>query len=233
MKIRAIVLSTCIVVFLQACQAQAPQSAASAMSLGPTESVGVSAAESYFVSVTLPRGVDLQLPKGWLLLTAEHKQLINMSAEAALDLSGISVAEGAEVNLIAAKSMPQTMYAAVNVDSITPASASPSVISSLTSFDIQTLQAGIHTDLRKLLPQQDRQLLAFFGVRRVTISGHPTLITEYRRSGPKGPVIVRIIQIFTPSQEIKINLSYRESEQAIWKPVTGKIYKSIVIRRWP
>jgi hypothetical protein len=91
----------------------------------------------------------------------------------------------------------------------------------------------MQSNLKKLLPQQGNQLLAFFGVRRVTISGHPALITEYRRSGPKGPVIVSIIQIFTPSQDLRINLSYREAEQAIWKPVIGKVYQSIVLRRFP
>ena len=59
------------------------------------------------------------------------------------------------------------------------------------------------------------------------------ITTEYRRSGPKGPVIVSVIEIFTPSQELRINLSYRESEQAIWKPVIGKIRQSITVRRWP
>ena len=191
------------------------------------------AAASNFVAVKLPRGVELQLPKGWWLLTAAHNQLIDMSAEAAMNLSGIGAAEGADVNLIAANSMPRTTYAAVRVDSITPVSASPSEISNLTSAAMQAFQTEIHSNLQKLMPQQGNQLITFFGVRRVTISGYPTLITEYRRSGPKGPVIVSIVQIFTPSQDLRINLSYRESEQAIWKPVIGKIYQSIVIGRWP
>jgi hypothetical protein len=191
------------------------------------------ASASNFVPVKLPRGVELQLPKGWWMLTAEHNQLIDMSAEAAMDLSGIGAAEGTEVNLIAANSMPRTTYAAVRVDSTTPVSGSPSEISNLTPADIQAFQAEMQSNLKKLLPQQGNQLLAFFGVRRVTISGHPALITEYRRSGPKGPVIVSIIQIFTPSQDLRINLSYREAEQAIWKPVIGKVYQSIVLRRFP
>jgi len=188
---------------------------------------------SNFVAVKLPRGVELQLPKGWWLLTAQHNQLIDMSAEAAMDLSGIRAAEGTEVNLIAANSMPRTTYAAVRVDSTTPVSGSPSEISNLTSADIRAVQAEMQSNLQKILPQQGNQLLAFFGVRRVTISEYPALITVYRRSGPKGPVMVSIVQIFTPSQDLRINLSYRESEQAIWKPVIGKVYQSIIIRRWP
>ena len=164
---------------------------------------------------------------------AEHNQLIDMSAEAAMDLSGIGLPEGNEVNLIAANSMPWSTYAAVRVDSTTPVSGSPSEISNLTAAELQAFQSEMHDGLNKLLPLQGNQLLAFFGVRRETISGHPVLTTEYRRSGPQGPVIVSVIEIFTPSQELRINLSYRESEQAIWKPVIGKIRQSITVRRWP
>jgi hypothetical protein len=190
-------------------------------------------AASNFVTVKLPRGVELQLPKGWWMLTAELNQLIDMSAEAAMDLSGINAPEGTEVNLIAANSMPRTTYAAVRVDSTTPVSGPPSEIANLTSADIKAFESEMRSNLQKLLPQQGNQLMEFFGVHQAAISGHPTLITEYRRSGPKGPVMVSIIQIFSPSQDLRINLSYREAEQAIWKPVIRKIYQSIVIRRWP
>ncbi len=191
------------------------------------------AAASNFVEVKLPRGVKMQIPKGWWVLTAEHNQLIDTSAEAALDVSGIGAVEGSDVNLISANSMPRTTYAAVRVDSSTPVYGSPSEISNLTPAELQAFKIDARRNLLKLLPTQGNRLLAFLNYRRVIISGHPTLITDYRRSGPKGPVIVSIVQIFTPNQNISINLSYRESEQAIWKPVIRKMYKSIVISRWP
>lgn len=188
---------------------------------------------SSFIDVKLPRGVELKIPKGWRLITAEYNQLIDMSTEAAMDLSGVEASKGVEVNLIAANSMPRSTYAAIRVDSTTPVSTSPSEISNLTAAEIHDFQVEIESILQKLLPQQGNQVLTFFGVRRVTISGHPALITEYRRSGPKGPVVVSIVQVFTTSQELRFNLSYRESEQAIWKPVIGKIFQSIIIRQQP
>ena len=80
---------------------------------------------------------------------------------------------------------------------------------------------------------QGNQLIDFHGMRIDRASGHPALVTEYRRTGSKGPVIVQINQIFTGAQEIGINLSYRETEAALWKPVVGKIRQSIVVRQWP
>ncbi len=137
------------------------------------------------------------------------------------------------VNLIAANSMPRATYAAVRINSITPVSGSPSEISNMTSAGMQAFRTEMQNNLQKLLPQQGNQLMTLFGVRRESISGYPALITDYRRSGPNGPVIVSAVTVFTPSQDLQINLSYRESEQVIWKSVIGRVYQSIVIRRWP
>lgn len=188
---------------------------------------------SNFAPVKLPRGIELQVPKGWWLLGADHNRAIQTSVEAAMDLSGIGLPEGNESNLIAANSMPRTTYAAVRVDSTIPPSVALSEFASITATDVRELQTEMRQNLQKLLPLQGGQLIEFFGSRIEKISGHPAIVTEYRRTGPKGPVFVQINQIFTSSQEIRINLSYRESEVALWKPVIDKIRQSIVVRRWP
>jgi len=187
---------------------------------------------SNFVSMKLPRGIELQIPRGWWLLGADENRLIDTSVEAAIDLSGIGTPEGKRVNLIAAHSMPKSTYAAVRVSSTIPPSATPAELSSMAPRDIKEIQLEIQKMLKKLLPLQGCELIKFFGSRIEKISGYPAIVTEYRRSGPKGPVLVQASQIFTPSQEIQINLSYRESETGLWKPVIGKIQKSIVVTNW-
>jgi len=190
-------------------------------------------AESNFASVKLPRGVQLQIPKGWWLMGKDHNRLIHTSVEAALDVSGIGLPDGQETNLIAANSMPRTTYAVVRVDSTIPPSVSPREIQAATATDLKDIGNELRGGLEKMLPLQNNQLLQFYGVRKDSISGHPALVIEYRRSGPKGPVIVQINLIFTNSQEVNINLSYRESEAALWKPVVAKIRQSITLTKWP
>jgi hypothetical protein len=185
---------------------------------------------SNFANVKLPRGIELQLPKGWWLLGADYERAIQTSIEAAMDLSGIGLPDGQETNLISANSMPRSTYAAVRVNSTIPPSITPSQVASLTAADIRELQTVTLQISQKLLLLQGNQLIEFFGMRIDKISGHPAIVTEYRRTGQKGPVFVQINQIYTSSQEISINLSYRESEVALWKPVVGKIRQSIVIR---
>jgi hypothetical protein len=188
---------------------------------------------SNFAPIALPRGIELQIPKGWWLLSADHNRIIQTSVEAAMDLSGIGLPDGQETNLIAVNSMPRSTYAAVRVDSTIPPSVAPSAFASITAADIRELQTEMRQNLQKLLPLQGNQLIEFFGSRIEKISGYPAIVTEYRRTGPKGPVFVQINQVFTSGQEIRINLFYRESEVALWKSVVGKIRQSIVIRRFP
>jgi hypothetical protein len=110
---------------------------------------------------------------------------------------------------------------------------SPREIQAATATDLKDIGNELRGGLEKMLPLQNNQLLQFYGVRKDSISGHPALVIEYRRSGPKGPVIVQINLIFTNSQEVNINLSYRESEAALWKPVVAKIRQSITLTKWP
>ena len=188
---------------------------------------------SAFAVVRLPRGVELELPKGWWMLGEDYQRLIQPSVEAAMDLSGLGLPEGQEINLIAANSMPRSTYAAVRIDSGTPPSMSPAAVSALSAAELRAIATETHTNLQKILPMQGNELIEFLGVRLDRISGYPALVTEYRRTGPKGPVFVQVNIISTPSQDIRVNLSYRESEVAVWGPVIGKMRKSIVVRRWP
>lgn len=193
-------------------------------------SVSSSGAESYFSSVKLPRGVEVQIPKGWWLLGKDYNRIIQTSVEATMDLSGIGLDDGEEVNLIAANSMPRTTYASLRIDSTIPPSATPKEILNISKSELRELSSYMKQEFEKLLPYQGNRLLNFYGVHVERISGHPTLVTRYRRSGPKGPVIVEINQIYPGTHELRINLSYRESEKALWLAVIKKIRATIKIK---
>lgn len=188
------------------------------------------AAESNFSLVKLPRGVEVQIPKGWWLVGKDYNRMIQTSVEAAMDLSGIGFDDREEVNLIAANSMPRTTYAALRIDSTIPPSATPREIQNITKTELKELSLGMKQEFEKLLPYQGNQLLDFYGVLIEKISGHPTLVTRYRRSGPNGPVIVEINQIFLADHELRVNLSYREKEKALWLAVIKKIRTTINIK---
>lgn len=196
-------------------------------------SVSSFAAESNFSWVKLPRGVEVEVPKGWWIIGKDYNRVIKTSAEAALDLSGIGLDDGEEVNLIAANSTPRTTYAALRIDSTTPPSATPKEIANISKSELKEISSYLKQALTEILPLQGNRLLDFYGVHVERISGHPALVTRYRRSGPKGPVTVELNQIYPGGKhnhELRMNLSYRESEKAIWLAVVKKIRKTIKIK---
>lgn len=159
---------------------------------------------SNFADVNLPRGISLQVPNGWRLLSADAKRIIDTSTEAALDLSGIGSLAGQEVNLIAANSMPASTYAALRVDVTTPSTMTPTLFAQLTARDILEMDGEMERNVRLMLRQQGLVLIDFLGLRTEKISGFPALVTEYRRSGPKGPVLVQINQVFMARQSYTV-----------------------------
>jgi hypothetical protein len=184
---------------------------------------------SHFILVRLPRGIELQLPRGWWVLGSELMGAIDTALVAALDLSSTQTRLDKRVSLLAANSMPPSTYAGIRVNAMPPL---------LTSEELASIASGSGTAstnaqaaIKAALQQQDKQLLEFSEIRLDTISGLPALVIEYRRSGPKGSVRVQINRIVTPTQEVSISLYYRESEAAIWKPVIGKIRRTIVARQ--
>ena len=189
------------------------------------------AVESYFSLVKLPRGVEVEVPKGWWLLGKDYNRVIETSVEAIMDLSGYELDNDKTANLIAASSTPFTTYASLRIDSITPPSVTPEDVISLSKSDVNEFSASMEQELSRMLPLQGNKMLDFYGSSTEQIDGHPALVTRYRRSGPKGPVIVEINQIFPGNMhDLRINLAYRESEKGLWFAVIKKIRASIKIK---
>ena len=195
---------------------------------------GLTNDSSNFAQISLPRGVKLEIPKGWWLRGSEYDQVIETTIESVMDLSNLKVNKNSQrITLISAHASPPPLYALAKVESLVPVSISPDLVSSATSSDIiNYYKEEMIAFLNKSLPIQGIKLIEFLGVSKETLSGYPAFVTEYRRSGPQGIVRVQINQIFTAGHEVDVTLAYRESEAAFWKPVIAKIRQSLVVAHW-
>ncbi len=182
---------------------------------------------SFFTLLKLPKGVEVKIPKWWWVIGKDYERIIQTSVEASMDLSGIGIIKGDEINLIAANSMPRSTYAALRIDLMSTPSSTPSEILNLTEIELKQDALHMKQFLEKVLEQQANKLLDFYGVSVEKIGGHSAYVTRYRRSSSKGPVIVQINQIYTDSNEFRINLSFRESEKSLWLAIIEKIRRSI------
>lgn len=179
---------------------------------------------SRFVTLRLPKGVELDLPRGWALLGAELLGVIDTASEAALDLTGIDPRPDLDgrITLLAANSTPASTYAAIRINSSKPLLTASELMSLLKS------DAAI-TAIKAAIAQQDKELLEFHRVYATSISGFPALTMEYRRSGMRGPVHVQINRVVTASQELSVIISHRESEAQVWKPILERVRRSLVL----
>jgi len=185
--------------------------------------------KSNFVTVRLPHSFTLDLPNNWWLLGKDYEKNLDTALEAIVDLTGLDLGEDEEINLITANSMPKTTYASIRVDLF---SESEDELLKFEQMGVQEL-AELEKEMINMLPimasAQGNEILEFYGVTKGTLTGHPTLSTRYKRSGPQGAVVVEILQIILAGKSFHINLAYREQERAMWKPIIDRVRASIVV----
>jgi len=188
---------------------------------------------SNFVLMSLPRGVEILVPRGWKVFGQQWTDAFKASAETGLNLAGIELPSGKQVVLFAANSVPSGTFASIRISSVMPPSMSVAEIASLTPTDLRQLRAESLSMWQQTLATQKASLISLHAVTVQTLAGHQALITEYRRSSglASSPVKVQVNQIFTPTQEIMLTLSYREDEASLWLPVLSKIRASLRLSR--
>lgn len=184
---------------------------------------------SKFRKLILPLGVSVEVPKNWWIFDEELNSTLETSAEAALNLANVELPASKKVNLFRANSVPRTTYAGIAINA-TDVDIDPTLLRSAPLSEIQAFKPEMQENIRESLSVANQELLEFYDFRREFVGKHPALIIEYKRSGLEGPVIVQMTWLFLKNKKISLNLSYRESEAQIWKPIVQYIGKSLIVK---
>ena len=185
-------------------------------------------AESRFVRFDLPLNVSIEAPQNWWMLSGDINTTIEAAGEAATKLAEIDLPPGEKVNLLRANSMPRSTYASIAVNA-TDSDISPAEVRSLSKSDLEETELYMAEMMGKVLAAQNLKFLELIRLEKRMVSGHVSIVFDYRRSGPNGPVVVSMTRLFIGSKEISFNLSYREAEGPIWKPIIEYMKKSISV----
>lgn len=188
----------------------------------------ISPPDTKFTKLKLPLGVSVEVPKNWRILDKETNSTIETSAEAALNLANAELPKGKKVNLFRANSVPQTTYAGIAVNA-SDSEFDPEELKSASDAEIKEFTPMMKEAIEQSLAGQNLKILEFYDLRREFVGNHPALVIEYKRSGPQGAVIVQMTRLLLKGKEISLNLSYRESEGQLWKPVVQYIRKSLAV----
>jgi len=176
--------------------------------------------DSRFTLITLPLGVRIEVPKNWHLIGDDLNTTIEAAGEAATKLAGIAMPRGQKVNLFRANSNPPTTYAGIAINA-SDSEMSPADVMAASDAEIAELGSVMRQMFEQAFAKQNWQLIRFDPVRREMVDGHPSLVIEYVRSGPRGAVVVQMTRLLIGDKEISLNLSYRQSETGLWKPIVA------------
>lgn len=185
--------------------------------------------DSKFAKLRLPLGVSVEVPKNWWVLDGDINTNIETMAEAAMNLSGVELPKRKKVNLFRANSMPKTTYAAIAINA-TDSEINPNDLKNASEKEIREFVPTVK-EMQEALSIQNMKIVDFYPVRREFVGKHPALVIEYKRSGLQGPVIVQMTRLFLGEKEISLNLSHRESEGQLWRPIIQYIRKSLAVTR--
>lgn len=232
-------VSSLLALFLSACSAHSssnhnqPQPSPSLLQQNhpPTEP-SISIKDSKFRKLKLPLGVSVEVPKNWWVFDSDMNSTIETAAEAAMNLSDIELPTGKKVNLFRANSMPKTTFAGIAINA-NDSEIDPEGLKNATEEEIQEVAKELTPEANQMMQEtlsaQGLKLIEFYGLRGEFIGRHPAVVMEFKRSGPKGAVIVQVTRLFLGKKEISLTLSYRESEAQIWRPIVQYIRKSFTV----
>ena len=190
---------------------------------------GVASATDNFARVGLPKGVSIELPKNWVVLSGNQRITLDSAVESGLDLSGIEQEssdlpfaanyyddKGNTLGLLNVRYYPQL--------ELTQADAL-----SANAQDVKELDAALKENLLPSMKAFGMPVTSWTGTHKTLLNGNTVFITEYRRKPLKGSgeVRVRLVRVFNGSKSFTLTVSYHEVESFLLKLITDGIINSL------
>lgn len=190
----------------------------------------VLADETNYAQLSLPHGVRVKVPKNWWIVGKDMNATIATVQEATLEMSGVDIPKFKQTLLFRASSMPKTTYASISVTATDPDMTSDD-LAQVTPEILREIDPISRDAIRKMLKAGGYELESFEPIKVVKMNGLLAMEMNYQRSGPKGPVMVRTLNLPVGDKSIVFTLSYRKAEAGLWKVTTEYMKSSIEIRK--
>lgn len=177
-----------------------------------------------FISLRLPTGVSVDVPRTWTVLDSDGRVLIETSVQAIFDLSRLPLVAGKP--LILARS-PAPTYASMNLVVSPGPTETQAELKGLSVAQIRAEDELTREAIKVMSTHAGWRLVEWLGTRRETLDKHLALLSEYRRQFPGKPIVrVQIYAVPLGTESLALTLEYREDERGLWYPVIARIHKS-------
>ena len=186
------------------------------------------AADTY-VPLQLARGVRIELPRNWTVLSKNQGVTLEAATQANIEKAtplnfqnelGFAANyynEGGRVDAIVnVRYYPEEPFTQNNVEEATL----PQIVE---------LDKALERGMRAGAQPAGINIAEWRGTRRQSINGVQALVTEYRRNALRDPGFfrVRLVRVFDGSSTFTLTVSYRESEEYLMRPICDRIISKL------
>lgn len=189
----------------------------------------VAKATGNFATVTLPRGVTIDLPKNWVVLSNNQRITLDTFVESGLDLSGTAQVPSELPFAANYYDDHRNTIAILNIRYYPQFDLSQSDARNATSLDVQELDSALKENMLKEMKAFGMSITSWIGTSKTEISGITAFVTEYRRASLKGAgdFRVRLVRVFADDRSFTLTVSYLESASMVLRPITDRIIGSL------
>jgi hypothetical protein len=189
----------------------------------------VAIAANNFVPIRLPHGVQIELPRNWVVLSKNQLITLDSTAQSRMELARIFDASsdlnfGANYYDEAGKTA-----AIVNVRYYPDIDVSQAEARAAGAADIRELDAALRESIVKAGQINGFSVLAWNGTSKQVINGVTAFVTEYKRSplNNNGNFKVRVVRVFNGGKSFTMTVSYRENQEYLLRPICDRIISSL------
>lgn len=192
--------------------------------------IGIANAAGNFVPVRLPKGVIVELPKNWTVLTNNQRITLDSWVRTKVETSGMADASS-DLAFAANYYDDQGKTAGIfNIRYYPDLDVTQSEARAANAADVKELDAALQQNVVPGIEMAGGRLLAWIGTTKSSINGATVFVTEYRRSSQQGgSVRARLVRFFNAQKSFTITISYREDQDYFLRPICDRIINSIRI----
>nr|BDD45672.1 hypothetical protein 20 [Desulfobacterales bacterium] len=182
--------------------------------------------------VHLEYGIHLEIPSHWRSLPEDARLNLGASAHGMLDDAGINGGLDGKRRLLAVNSRPEPNGAMIRVSVESPSDIAETDLAGVIGADLKRVEAGLAGMFARLEKSGGPKILEMQRARVGEFNDRRALIVSYVRAGTYGQSPWQVTQYKIPVANalIELTLSYRQSDGAVWRPILGRVKRSMDLR---
>lgn len=183
-----------------------------------------------FITISLPKGITVELPKNWTALTNNERITLDSWVEAKAEAKGL-VDVTHDLAFAANYFDDHGITAGIfNIRYYPDLDVTQSDARTANASDVKELDTAIRQNIAPGIEMAGGRLLDWVGTTKQLINGATVFVSEYRRLSQQGGSFrVRLVRFLNAHKSFTITISYREDQEFFLQPICDRVIRSIRI----